>query len=316
MSDGNRFRSRGRSISPVAVNNRPAQQPEGNVPPAVVSTQPAPTNLPERHDTQPDEQSDRGDQPLAQVTSEADDTKHDEFAGKSSKAPGKVLGCFRLRDNVTEDEVHKLFANFGKVERVVIVKNRGTNISRGFGFITMESIEAATKAKNGLDNTSFQGRVIRVDYGLMQDWQDRGPPPHRRPRSRSPNFNDRRRRDVGYTSNARTRGGLSRPQNTELWAGNRPYDRERAGFFAKKRRLSYTNERNRQYQAQNDRNDAFGGLSRRGGEFDYADRRDEDDVRPRWRDNDGYSQQGQQNGRGSPARGERYSDGAATPRLD
>ena len=44
-----------------------------------------------------------------------------------------------LSFNATDDELKQLFAEFGNVSDVFIVKDRATGRSRGFAFVTMDN---------------------------------------------------------------------------------------------------------------------------------------------------------------------------------
>ncbi|KAI5844219.1 hypothetical protein BZA05DRAFT_343036, partial [Tricharina praecox] len=55
------------------------------------------------------------------------------------------------------------FEEFGAVEEAVVVKDRDTGRSRGFGFVRFASEEDADKAVNDMNDTEFDGRRIRVD---------------------------------------------------------------------------------------------------------------------------------------------------------
>lgn len=64
--------------------------------------------------------------------------------------------------SATEEQVKVLFAEFGDVQSVKLVSDRETGRARGFGFVEMEGQEALS-AIEALDNTSFNGRTIRVN---------------------------------------------------------------------------------------------------------------------------------------------------------
>ena len=68
-----------------------------------------------------------------------------------------------LAREVTEDELRALFEPFGEVTRVVIIKDRYSGESRGFGFVEMPSRAAAEKAMKELDGKEFRGRNLRVN---------------------------------------------------------------------------------------------------------------------------------------------------------
>lgn len=64
---------------------------------------------------------------------------------------------FKVRDN----ELKNMFAAYGTVlDAEIIYNERG---SKGFGFVTMETSEDATKAKEALHGTEIDGRKIEVN---------------------------------------------------------------------------------------------------------------------------------------------------------
>ncbi|RPA86886.1 RNA-binding domain-containing protein [Ascobolus immersus RN42] len=64
----------------------------------------------------------------------------------------------------TDDNSLRLkFEEFGTVEEAIVVKDRDTGRSRGFGFVRYASDDEATNAMNAMNNAEFDGRTIRVD---------------------------------------------------------------------------------------------------------------------------------------------------------
>ena len=75
----------------------------------------------------------------------------------------KKLYVGNLSFKATEDDVRNLFSSFGDVESVNLINDPATGRSRGFGFVEMTTEEAASKAKDGLNNQPFQERNLNVD---------------------------------------------------------------------------------------------------------------------------------------------------------
>ncbi|KAI0016467.1 hypothetical protein F4780DRAFT_677511 [Xylariomycetidae sp. FL0641] len=64
----------------------------------------------------------------------------------------------------TEDAtLREKFEEFGVVEEAVVVKDRDTGRSRGFGFVRYTNETDAQKAISAMNNVEFDGRAIRVD---------------------------------------------------------------------------------------------------------------------------------------------------------
>ncbi|KAF1359580.1 RNA-binding domain-containing protein, partial [Lizonia empirigonia] len=55
------------------------------------------------------------------------------------------------------------FEEFGQVEEAVVVKDRDTGRSRGFGFVRFATDAEADTAMENMNNVEFDGRTVRVD---------------------------------------------------------------------------------------------------------------------------------------------------------
>ncbi|KAJ3530750.1 hypothetical protein NM688_g7667 [Phlebia brevispora] len=76
--------------------------------------------------------------------------------------PSSVLGVFGLSIRTVERDLDEEFSRFGHVEKVVIVYDQRSDRSRGFGFITMSTVEEATrciKELNGVASRTDTGRI-------------------------------------------------------------------------------------------------------------------------------------------------------------
>ncbi|KAL2154057.1 hypothetical protein VTH82DRAFT_2733 [Thermothelomyces myriococcoides] len=62
-----------------------------------------------------------------------------------------------------ESTLRQKFEEFGEVEEAVVVKDRDTGRSRGFGFVRYINEDDAQKAIMAMNNVEFDGRQIRVD---------------------------------------------------------------------------------------------------------------------------------------------------------
>ena len=77
-----------------------------------------------------------------------------------------------LSFNTTADGVRTAFQEFGTVSDVHLVSDRETGRSRGFAFVTMGTPEEATKAIEGMDGRTLDGRPLRVNEAEQR--QQRG----------------------------------------------------------------------------------------------------------------------------------------------
>jgi len=65
--------------------------------------------------------------------------------------------------DVTEEDLQKAFEPFGEVFSVAIMKERGTDDSRGFEFVEMLSKREAQAAIEALDGKEWKGRTLNVN---------------------------------------------------------------------------------------------------------------------------------------------------------
>ncbi|KAJ4406742.1 hypothetical protein N0V91_004432 [Didymella pomorum] len=64
----------------------------------------------------------------------------------------------------TDDQtLRQKFEEFGQVEEAVVVKDRDTGRSRGFGFVRFSTDAEADTAMQNMNNVEFDGRTVRVD---------------------------------------------------------------------------------------------------------------------------------------------------------
>ena len=62
-----------------------------------------------------------------------------------------------------ENELEKLFTQYGTVTSCRVITDRYTNRSKGFGFVEMEDAESADNAISALNGTELSGRTLKVN---------------------------------------------------------------------------------------------------------------------------------------------------------
>lgn len=62
----------------------------------------------------------------------------------------------------------EVFSKFGTVLSAVVIKDRETRRSKGFGFVEFESEEAAKKAIQEMDGADIDGRNLKVNEARPQ----------------------------------------------------------------------------------------------------------------------------------------------------
>jgi len=73
-----------------------------------------------------------------------------------------------LSFQMSEDDLKETFGAYGSITECVIVTDRNTGYSRGFGFVTFERSSDAQKAIEALDGTELGGRNIKVNIARPQ----------------------------------------------------------------------------------------------------------------------------------------------------
>ncbi|MFA5422607.1 MAG: RNA-binding protein [Phycisphaerae bacterium] len=68
-----------------------------------------------------------------------------------------------LSSDATEDDLKKLFEEFGQVESANIIKDKFSGESRGFGFVEMPNKAEADEAIKQADGKEINGRAIKVN---------------------------------------------------------------------------------------------------------------------------------------------------------
>jgi RNA recognition motif-containing protein len=68
-----------------------------------------------------------------------------------------------LSYKVTQEDLSKIFADFGTVKRVQLPTDRETSRVRGFGFVEMETAAEEEAAIQALDGAEWMGRVMKVN---------------------------------------------------------------------------------------------------------------------------------------------------------
>ncbi|KAJ3027818.1 hypothetical protein HDV00_010843 [Rhizophlyctis rosea] len=80
----------------------------------------------------------------------------------------------------TGDSLRNKFEEYGDVTDAIVITDRETGRSRGFGFVTFADPKGAQKAVEGMNERELDGRTVRVDLANdrppREDRGSRGPP--------------------------------------------------------------------------------------------------------------------------------------------
>jgi RNA recognition motif-containing protein len=75
----------------------------------------------------------------------------------------KKLYIGNLSYDVTQDDLEQLLGQYGQVEDSVVIMDRMSGRSKGFGFVTMADDGDADKAMAELDGKEYTGRNLKVN---------------------------------------------------------------------------------------------------------------------------------------------------------
>lgn len=81
----------------------------------------------------------------------------------SQAVNAKKLFVGNLSWNLTSDDLREVFGEFGTVEEAVVLTDKFSGRSKGFGFVTMSSAEEAAAAIEGLNQKEVDGRAMVVN---------------------------------------------------------------------------------------------------------------------------------------------------------
>ncbi len=117
-----------------------------------------------------------------------------DYQNQAQANPAKMF-VGNLSYNVTSDQIREKFAQFGTVVDALVLTDKFSGRSKGFGFVTMSSEQEAQDAIAALNESDWEGRKMLVNVAR--------PPAPRQDRG---GYNNNRSSDRGgYNSN---RGGM------------------------------------------------------------------------------------------------------------
>jgi cold-inducible RNA-binding protein len=86
----------------------------------------------------------------------------------------KKLFVGSLSWGVNDDSLRDAFSVHGQISEAVVITDRDTGRSRGFGFVTFDDDDAADKAVAALNGTELDGRALRVDVAQAKERKSGG----------------------------------------------------------------------------------------------------------------------------------------------
>ncbi|KAK6924755.1 RNA recognition motif domain [Dillenia turbinata] len=116
------------------------------------------------------------------LDSEGGFVEEEEESGPQLNEEAKVF-VGNLPYEIDSQKLAEIFNEAGVVDAAEIIYNRETDRSRGFGFVTMNTVEEAEKAVEMFDRYEVEGRLLTVNKA-----SPRGSPPPRPRRFSEPAF--------------------------------------------------------------------------------------------------------------------------------
>lgn len=75
--------------------------------------------------------------------------------------------------STTDDELQQAFAEYGAVASAVVIKDRDSGRSKGFGFVEFESDDEGKKAQDAMNGKELGGRAITVNQAREREERPR-----------------------------------------------------------------------------------------------------------------------------------------------
>ena len=122
-------------------------------------------------------------------------TEENENFEEKAKSEGTKLYVGNLPFSVTLEDLKKVFSPYGEITDAIVMSDKFTGRSKGFGFVTFAKNEDAEKAISELNEKDVQGRNIKVSVSKPFD-----PSNSSRPRR---DFGDRPKRNFSGGNNRR-----------------------------------------------------------------------------------------------------------------
>uniref|UniRef100_A0A0E0IB88 RRM domain-containing protein n=1 Tax=Oryza nivara TaxID=4536 RepID=A0A0E0IB88_ORYNI len=157
MSQSKEVRYTARSITPPADRNGTSK-----------SKSPTPVRRSTSRSPPPKKSDSRSPPPRRRSTSRSPrPRRHGRSRSRSRdddlRNPGNNLYVTGLSTRVTEEDLEKFFSKEGKVQSCHVVLDPRTKESRGFAFVTMDSVDDARRCIKYLHRTVLEGRLVTVE---------------------------------------------------------------------------------------------------------------------------------------------------------
>lgn len=89
--------------------------------------------------------------------------------GRAERDDSATIRVTNISADTTEDDLRELFRRFGHTSRIYLAKDRNTQESRGFAFISYTSRDDAQKAIDRLDGHGYANLILRVGFAKPRE---------------------------------------------------------------------------------------------------------------------------------------------------
>jgi cold-inducible RNA-binding protein len=81
----------------------------------------------------------------------------------------KKLYVGNLSYSVSSEELERMFSEFGEIEDAVVITDRQSGRSKGFGFVTFAEDNSAQSAIDSLNGKEVEGRALTVNVAKPRE---------------------------------------------------------------------------------------------------------------------------------------------------
>jgi cold-inducible RNA-binding protein len=80
----------------------------------------------------------------------------------------------RLPLSLSEQDLRKMFSEYGKLDSVKVITDYNTGVSRGFAFVEFANETDGQNAIKNLNNTEIEGQAISVEVARPREDRPKG----------------------------------------------------------------------------------------------------------------------------------------------
>jgi len=92
-----------------------------------------------------------------------------ENAAQREEDSSNQIRVTNISEDTTENDLRELFRRFGTTSRIYLAKDKGTNQSRGFAFITYTNRADAQKAIDRLNGYGYGNLILHVEFAKPRE---------------------------------------------------------------------------------------------------------------------------------------------------